>query len=486
MTTHSSGINLLILYLHNPENLQTNTHMKTLTKTLFMLFCISLLFTGCKTKPVASDIKANYPDWVKNDVIYEVNVRQYTPEGTFKAFETNLPRLKELGVDILWFMPIHPIGIKDRKFPEGSKNSLGSYYSVKDYKGINPEFGTEADFKELVNKAHEMGFKVIIDWVANHSSRDNAWITEHPEWYIHDSTGKILAPFDWTDVAKLNFADTNMRAAMIDAMKYWVINCDIDGFRCDVAGEVPVDFWDDAHAELERIKPMFILAENENHPELCNITFDANYGWGMHQVMHHVAQGKDSVYKIFRQVMKVDSILPKYAMQMNFITNHDENSWNGTAKEKFGAGENAFAVLTYTLPGMPLIYSGQEAGLDTRLKFFTKDSIDWKKDDFAPFYKTLNALKHSNEALWNPPYGGTFAQLKNSAPKQVLSFLREKGSARVVVILNLSPDPVTVNLKDSQADDDYTDVFTKTNFTLNSTNLNLTMQPWGYLVMEKK
>ena len=164
--------------------------MKTLTKSLFMLCCISFLFTACKTKPIASDVKANYPDWAKNAVIYEVNVRQYTPEGTFKAFEANLPRLKELGVDILWFMPIHPIGIVDRKFPDGFKTSLGSYYSVKDYKGVNPEFGNEADFKALVNKAHEMGFKVIIDWVANHSARDNNWITEHPDWYIKDSTGK--------------------------------------------------------------------------------------------------------------------------------------------------------------------------------------------------------------------------------------------------------------------------------------------------------
>jgi len=460
--------------------------MKTLTKSLLMLCCISFLFTACKTKPAATDVKANYPEWAKNAVIYEVNVRQYTPEGTFKAFEANLPRLKELGVDILWFMPVHPIGIVDRKIPEGFTESLGSYYSVRDYKGINPEFGTEADFKALVTKAHEMGFKVIIDWVANHSSRDISWITEHPEWFVQDSTGKILAPFDWTDVAKLNYENKEMRAAMIDAMKYWVSNCDIDGFRCDVAGEVPVDFWDTARVELEKVKPMFMLAENEDHPELCLKAFDMNYGWGMHHVMHQVAQGKDSVNKIARQVIKVDSILPKNAFQMNFITNHDENSWNGTAKEKFGSGENAFAVLSYTLPGMPLIYSGQEAGLNHRLKFFTKDTIDWKVADFAPFYKTLNTLKHGNEALWNAPYGGTFEQIKNTEPAKVLSFIREKGNSRVVVIANLSNEKVTVNLKGSKADGEYEDVFKSTDFTLNSANLNLTLEPWGYWVMEKK
>jgi len=450
-----------------------------------MLCCISFLFTACKTKPAGPDVKANYPEWAKNAVIYEVNVRQYTPEGTFKAFEANLPRLKELGVDILWFMPIHPIGIVDRKIPEGYTESLGSYYSVKDYKGVNPEFGTETDFIALVAKAHEMGFKVIIDWVANHSSRDNAWITEHPDWYVQDSTGKILAPFDWTDVAKLNFENMEMRTAMIDAMKYWITNCDIDGFRCDVAGEVPVDFWDTARVELEKVKPMFMLAENEDHPELCLKAFDANYGWSMHHVMHQVAQGKDSVNKIGRQVVKMDTIMPKNAFQMNFITNHDENSWNGTAQEKFGAGENAFALLTYTLPGMPLIYSGQEAGLNHRLKFFTKDTINWALADFSPFYKTLNALKHSNEALWNAPYGGTFEQIKNTEPSKVLSFIREKGKSRVVVILNLSAEKVTVNLKGSKADGDYKDVFTKTDFTLYSSNLNLTLQPWGYWVMQK-
>jgi len=459
--------------------------MKKLTNSMLMLCCISFLFTGCKTKPAGPEVKANYPEWAKNAVIYEVNVRQYTPEGTFKAFEANLPRLKELGVDILWFMPIHPIGVVDRKVPKGFTESLGSYYSVKDYKGVNPEFGTEADFKALVTKAHDMGFKVIIDWVANHSARDNNWVTEHPEWYIKDSTGKMMTPFDWTDCAKLNYADTNMRAAMIDAMKYWVTNCDIDGFRCDVAGEVPVDFWEEARLDLEKTKPMFMLAENEDHPELCNKAFDMNYGWGMHHVMHQVAQGKDSVNKIAAQVMKVDSILPKYAFQMNFITNHDENSWNGTAQEKFGAGENAFAVLTYTLPGMPLIYSGQEAGLNKRLQFFVKDTINWKTADFSPFYKKLNALKHSNEALWNAPYGGTFAQVKNTEPAKVMSFIREKGDAKVLVVLNLSATPVSVAVKGDVVNGTYTDVFTG-NETKIQKKEPFTLEAWGYKVLEAK
>jgi glycosidase len=460
--------------------------MKRIIIMLSLPGLLSICLCSCKTKP-AADIKANYPDWVKNAVIYEVNTRQYTPEGTFKAFETHLPRLKELGVDILWFMPIHPIGELNRKVPEGMKSSLGSYYSVRDYKGVNPEYGTKEDFTNLVKKAHEMGFKVIIDWVANHSAWDNAWVTEHPDWYVKDSvTGKMLAPFDWTDCAKLNYKNPEMRKEMIASMKYWVEKCDIDGFRCDVAGEVPVDFWEQARVELEKTKPMFMLAENEDKPELLTKAFDANYGWGMHHVMHNVAQGKDSVYSIVKQVLKADSVTPKNTFQMNFITNHDENSWNGTAKEKFGAGENAFAILTYTLPGMPLIYSGQEAGLDHRLKFFVKDTIDWTKNDFSPFYKKLNELKHSNEALWNAPFGGTFEMIKNNQPKKALSFIREKGKSRVVVIANLSNEKVTVNLKGSKADGEYTDVFSGAKFTLNSSNLNLTLEPWGYWVMEAK
>ena len=275
-----------------------------------------------------------------------------------------------------------------------------------------------------------------------------------------------------------------MRKAMIGSMKYWVDNCDIDGFRCDVAGEVPVDFWEEAHAELEKTKIMFMLAENEGTKDMCKTAFDMDYGWKMHSLMAKVAKGEDSVKSIIKLQQKIDSILPKDAVRMYFITNHDENSWNGTAKEKFGEGENAFAVLTYTLPGMPLIYNGQEAGLDKRLRFFAKDTIDWNHKDFSPFYKTLNALKHENEALWNTPFGGSFVPLDNTQPRKVLSFMREKGDNRVVVILNLSPAKVTVNLKGSKADGDYTDVFSKAEFTLNSSNLNLTLPAWGYWVME--
>lgn len=459
--------------------------MKKLIIMLSLTLIVQLAFQSCKTKPT-TDTKANYPEWAKNAVIYEVNVRQYTPQGTFNAFGEHLDRLKDLGVDILWFMPVHPIGEKNRKIPDGMTSSLGSYYSVKDYKGINPEFGTMDDFKKLVTKAHDMGFKVIIDWVANHTAWDNEWVEKHPEWYVKDSTGKILAPFDWTDVAKLDFSNKEMRAAMIDAMKFWVDSVNIDGFRCDVAGEVPVDFWNEARTTLEKVKPVFMLAEEEGHYNFYDTAFTVGYGWGMHHIMHEVAQGKDSVISIVKQVMKNDTLMGKSGSQMNFITNHDENSWNGTAKEKFGEGENVFAVLTYTLPGMPLIYSGQEAGLDHRLQFFVKDSINWKLADFSPFYKTLNDLKHNNEALWMKPFGGTFEQIKNSQPKQVLSFLRKKDGSKVLVIANLSNAPVTVKLLTDKADDDYTDVFKKQQLTISNLNQEISLPAWGYWLLEKR
>ena len=347
--------------------------MKNFSSKLAVLCCLIAILAACKPAPIA----VKYPDWVKNAVIYEVNTRQYTKQGTFKAFSEHLSRLKELGVDILWFMPIHPIGLEKRKVPEGMKTSLGSYYSVQDYKAVNPEFGTEADFKSLVGQAHKMGFKVIIDWVANHTAWDNKWITEHPDWYKQDSTGNIMSAFDWTDVAKLNYDNKEMRKAMIESMKYWIVNCDIDGFRCDVAGEVPADFWEDARAELQKTKPLFMLAENEDKPELYKKAFDAAYGWNMcNGIFSNIAKGKDSLQSIVRLQQKIDSTLTEGSFKMNFTTNHDENSWNGTTREKYGDGEKAFAVLSYTLPGMPLVYSGQEAGLNKRLQFFIKDTID--------------------------------------------------------------------------------------------------------------
>ena len=458
--------------------------MRTLPIRIIFLFTFVLLLSGCflfkKDLPVATP----YPEWVKNSVIYETNIRQYSPEGTFKAFEADLPRIKELGIDLLWLMPIYPIGEKNRKVPQGATSGLGSYYSIKDYEAINPEFGTVEDFRSLVTTAHRMGFKVIIDWVANHTARDNNWISEHPQWYKRDKNGEIATPFDWTDCAQLDYTNHSMRKAMINSMKFWVTNFDIDGFRCDMAGLVPTDFWEDARSALQKIKPLYLLAENEDKPEMNKYAFDSNYGWELHHLMAAVTQGKKPVSEILKLASKIDSVLPQRAFKVNFITNHDENSWNGTAKEKFGNGENCAAVLTFTLPGMPLIYNGQEASLTKRLRFFAKDTIDWTNTERIPFYKRLISLKHRNQALWNAPYGGKLVPLENTAPLKVISFFRTIENARVVVLINMSPDTLTADINSALADGKYVNIFNNNKINLNPENRTCYFEPWQYIVLE--
>ena len=362
--------------------------------------------------------------WLRQATIYEVNLRQYTADGTMKSFKKKLPKLKELGVDILWFMPIQPIGIKNRKavgdsfvedFPNPDyKKYWGSPYSISDYKQVNPRYGTLSEFKELVELCHQLDMKVILDWVANHTAWDNSWIIDHPEWYTHDSTGKITDPigedgksWGWTDVADLNYDNDKMRKAMTDAMSFWIKECDIDGFRCDVAMEVPVDFWNEASKQLNQIKPIFMLAESEAHkPSMFDSAFDAYYGWEMHHVFNKLYTGELSSSDIIRVMDEKDSICGDHVFPMNFITNHDENSWNGTISERLGESWEAMAVLSYTLRGMPLIYSGQEVGLDHRLSFFEKDSIDWDKsngEDYFNFYKKLNKLKQEKAFSTSSP-----------------------------------------------------------------------------------
>jgi glycosidase len=361
---------------------------------IYLLFGGVLFFSSCLNKQEnspgnSSTCQRNRLDWSRNAVIYEVNIRQYTPEGTFNAFSSHLPRLKKLGIDVLWFMPIHPISVKDRK------GSMGSYYAVQDYLKTNPEFGSIDDFKNLVKKAHKMGMKVLIDWVPNHTGRDNVWIQEHPEWFLYENSGEIVVPHDWVDVAKLDYENMEMRQAMIEAMKFWVKECNIDGFRCDVAADVPVDFWEKTSKSLDSIKPMFMLAEAWE-PVLVEEAFDMVYGWDFHHIMNEIAKGHKTANEVSEWLIKEKEIYCNDAFIMHFITNHDKNSWNGTEFERMKEAANTFAVLTYTLPGMPLIYTGQEIGLNKRLEFFEKDPItSWKENEYTEFYTQLNKLKHN-------------------------------------------------------------------------------------------
>jgi cyclomaltodextrinase len=386
-----------------------------------------------------------HPEWSKNATIYEVNVRQHTDEGTFAAFENDIPRLHKMGVDILWLMPIHPIGEKNRK------GGLGSYYSVQDYTAVNPEFGSMSDFESLVRTAHSYDMKVIIDWVANHTAFDHAWTKTNPDFYTPDSLGNIQPPIgtDWWDVADLNYDNDSLRKAMTEDMLFWVKEMDIDGFRCDVADWVPVDFWNELRPQLDAVKPVFMLAEAEN-PELHENAFDMTYSWELMHILNGLAKEEKGVVDLYDYMAKEDTNFQKNDYRMNFITNHDENSWNGTVFERYGDAHLAYATLAATISGMPLVYSGQEAGNPKRLRFFDKDSIAWGDIVFEDFYQKLYLLNQQEQALWNGYHGGDFEVLEIEETKErVVAFQRRKNDSHVVTLINLDSIPTFVTIKDT-------------------------------------
>ena len=421
-------------------------------------------------------VELTHPEWSKNATIYEVNIRQYTPEGTFRAFESHLPRLKAMGVDILWLMPVHPIGEKNRK------GTLGSYYSVKDYRAVNPEFGTMDDLKSLVKKAHDMGFHVILDWVANHSAWDNNLVTEHPEWYTRSLDGNFQPTpwYDWDDIIDFDYNQPGLRKYMTEALKYWVKEADIDGFRCDVAGFIPVDFWDNARRELEEIKPVFMLAEWEDRDMVKN-AFDMVYSWSLWGKMKEATTGGKGAGALIEYMAHDVSTFPENGYRMIFTDNHDKNSWEGTQFTNFGKGLETCMVLSTVVNGMPLVYSGQEAGLDRPLKFFEKDTIVWKNHPFAGIYTKLFDLKHRNKALWNGQWGGTMVRVYNDQQDKIVSFYREKEGNKVLAAFNFSDKPVSVTLKTKHETGTYTDLFSGKKVEIKGEDL-LQLKPWGYAV----
>lgn len=429
-----------------------------------------------------SMINHKTPDWVRSTNIYEVNVRQYTAQGTFSAFEDHLPRLKDMGVHTLWFMPITPIAQKNRKGP------LGSYYACSDYTAINPEFGTLEDFKRLVATAHRMGFKVIIDWVANHTGWDHRWTTEHPDYYLRDSATKdfkIASGMD--DIIELDFNNPEVVKAMIDAMKFWVKECDIDGFRCDLASWVELHFWQKARPEVDSVKPLFWLGEFDEleNPDYGEV-FDASYSWTW---MHRTRE----FYQKQLPITVLDSILQRYSaigdrsMRAWFTTNHDENSWNGTEYEKYGDMAKALAVFSITWNGVPLIYSGQELPMkDKRLKFFEKDPIPWTGTfELHDFYQTLFKLHSTHPALRGGDSTVQTHRLRTSDDSRIFAYLRKNGDREVLVVLNLSSqNQLRFDITDEKLTGNFKNVFSAAgnDFT---TAKSFEMQPWEYLVYEK-
>ena len=431
------------------------------------------------------------PDWIENAVIYEANLRQGTSERNLKGLQKRLPALKDLGVDIVWLMPIHPISEVNRK------GTLGSYYAVKDYKDVNPEFGTIQDLKEFVRTAHTLGMKVILDEVCNHTGCNNAWVTEHPEYYAKNEKGEMYGPFDWTDTYKLDYSNPATVAAMADALKFWITEADIDGYRCDEAGEVPTFFWEQTIPELNAIKPVFMLAE-ASKPELLN-SFNADYAWPMKDVFNDIAatQGvneyaaknnqnreKGDARSIIKLLERLDKEYPKGSIHMNMVTNHDLNSWEGTEFERYGKGLGAFAVLSYTLPGMPMMYTGQEVGFNHAFEFFDLDPVqpDYTRNQLTAFYEMLNALKHNHTALNASGQLDTMTVWDTTSP-DVLAFTRSDAQGDEVTVL--------VNLSSAENEVTFTDLAPSADSKLNyftgaPAEMPGHLGPWEYQVWIKR
>ena len=429
-------------------------------KKIIFLSAILLIFSSCGKNIDSEKIKIN----VKNAVIYEVNIRQYSEQGTFEEFTKDIPMLKELGVKIIWAMPIFPISKTKRKATGGDfayliedkekrDKMLGSYYAVSDYGKINPEFGTIDDFRNLVDTAHENGMYVILDWVPNHTGWDHKWITTNPEYYTQNENGEIIDPINpdsgeswgWADVADLNYDNKNMRSEMIDEMLYWIKDENIDGFRCDVASAVPLDFWEEAISKIRDEKDVFMLAEAEE-PELVKgkRLFDMVYAWERHHIFNKMANEENAIEKWDKIMEKESERFESDDILMSFVTNHDENSWNGTIRERMGDASELLTALSYISPGMPLIYSGQEYDLDHRLLFFEKDEIPKTKKIMWPLLQKLGKLKKENPALHTGIDASNYKKI-NVANPEILAFERSKGTDSVIFLGNFSKNSQEMN-----------------------------------------
>ncbi len=438
-----------------------------------------------EAKPFSFLDQQYFPNWAKNAVLYEVNIRQFTPEGNFSAFADHLPRIKALGVDILWFMPVHPIGLQKRK------GALGSPYAVADYRAVHPDYGTMPEFKMLVKQAHDLGFKVIIDWVANHTSWDHQWITDHPEYYRQED-GQIIdpinpetdAPWGWEDVAELDFNHPATGNAMIQELEFWVDEIGVDGFRFDVAHQVPLSFWEKASSVLYQKKELFLLAESEMPEHINTGSFLANYAWEYLHLMNEIAKGKENL-KVIDQYFSKDKQKIKNGFHIYFTSNHDENAWSGSVFERLGEGHLTFAALAATVDGMPLIYGGQEAPIRKRLNFYEQDPIEWDDYAYADFYQKLFALKHRNQALWNGHFGGPLVRLSTGSDEQVFAFTRAKDKDRVVVVANLSGEIKEISLANKNITGNYQELFSEVKIHLGAST-SFELKPWEYLILEKE
>lgn len=410
------------------------TSLCALLSLSLLLSCAQVWAQATATRDVSKESARTSRPWVRDGVIYEIFPRVFSSEGNFNGITARLDDLKNVGVTILWLMPIHPIG------QEKKKGSIGSPYAVRDYYAINPDYGTKEDLKRLIAEAHKRGMKVIIDIVANHTSWDSVMM-KTPDFYVHNASGKIVWPHDWTDVAKLNYANPALRRYMTDMLKFWVKEFDLDGFRCDVAADVPTDFWENARAELEKIKPDIIMLAEADKPELLVRAFDLDYSWSLHSALTDVLQGRKSA-SAFRTVWETDQAkYPRGSLRMRFSDNHDERR----AIARFGEpAALAASAMMFTLDGVPLLYNGMEVG-DTAESgapaLFERLQIFWpiaeRRPEFPRFYRQMIALRKSSEALRR----GDVEWIHNSDESRVVTYLRRAGNEEMLVAINFSNQP---------------------------------------------
>ncbi|MCE1188114.1 MAG: alpha-amylase [Ignavibacteria bacterium] len=451
--------------------------MKTFSRFTFFIFVAFNFCTGFT--PGQGKHIATPPRWSYDKCIYEVNLRQYTKSGTIKDFIPGMQKLKDMGVGILWLMPVHPIGEVNRK------GSLGSYYSVKDYYGLDANLGTKADFRTLVTTAHQMGMYVILDWVANHTAWDNALAKEHPDYFTLDSNGKFVPPVaDWHDVIDLNYDNKGLWDYMAGAMEFWVKEFNIDGFRCDVASMVPTAFWQYTRERLDKTKPVFMLAEAEEL-ELHNNAFDMTYSWNLMSTMMRTARGERKPAHLMELVSRQLKEYPEDAFRMRFTTNHDENSWNGTSVERFGKAVDCYNVFTATIPGMFLVYSGQEAGETKRLNFFEKDPIDWKEHSNYSLFTKLMHLKSEHAIFRNGKLGGSFESLVSDTNIIAVAFIRELAGKKAVVFINFNDKPTSITVNDKRLQDTFKEYFSGRTIVIDKASTDIQLKPYEYQIWIK-
>ena len=475
-------------------------------KTVIILMAIISL-VSCKneketqieevTVETQSEIQPINDDVLESAVIYEANIRQYSEAGTFDEFTKDIPQLRDLGVKIIWLMPINPISETKRKATGGDfaykiedeaerAKMLGSYYAVSDYTKVNPEFGTIEDFRDLVKTAHDNGIYVILDWVPNHTGWDHVWIKDHPEYYVTNDKGEITDPLNpdgtskgWGDVAQLDYTNMDMQNEMIDDMMYWVKEEKVDGFRCDHIEPTPVDFWQRAIAKLRAERAVFMLGENDD-PKFMKGSdlFEMEYGWKFHHLMKDIVKGEKSTKEFDSLMQFIGSHYEKDDIIMNFVTNHDENSWNGVVTDRYGDASESILAMSYAIPGMPLIYSGQEYDLSHQLKFFEKDQIPKAKGKVWPVLEKLGALKNANPALHGGKNPADYERI-DTGNENVLSFKRSKDGNEIIYIGNFSNEKQKINLVQEGK---------YSNYMSNSevdTNTIIELEPWDYKLLIK-